>query len=121
MPFELCNASSTFQRLMNFVFDDYIRKFILVYLDDIIIFSKNLADYIYHVRLVFQRLREVTLQIKTRKCDFFKRELTFLRHVIGRDRIKTDSKKIEQMVNLKELTNKRELRSALELFSYYQK
>src|ERR1043165_9485592 len=71
-----------------------LQKMTNLHLNNIIIFSKNLADYVHYVRLVFQKLREVTLQIKIRKYEFFKRELTFLGYVIERDGIKTDSKKI---------------------------
>jgi len=75
MPFGLCNAPATFQRLINQVLRKYLRKFILVYLDDIIIYSKTFEEYKEHVRLVFEVLQAASLMMKLKKCKFAQKEL----------------------------------------------
>src|SRR6266498_1512514 len=70
MPFSLCNIPATFQHLMNQVLRKYLEKFILVYLDDIIIYSKTFEEYKEYVRLVFEALREASLMMKLKKCKF---------------------------------------------------
>ena len=78
MPFGLCNVPATFQRLMNQVLRKYLRKFILVYLDDIIIYSKTFKEHKEHVQLVFEALRATSLMMKPKKCKFVQKELDFL-------------------------------------------
>ena len=119
MPFGLCNAPATFQRLMNQVLRKYLGKFVLVYLDNIIIYSKIFEEHKEHVRLVFEALRAASLMIKPKKCKFAQKELRFLRHIISAEGIRTDPDKIAKMVTLSPLTNLKELRSRLGLFSYY--
>src|SRR6266540_4027270 len=119
MPFSLCNASATFQRLMNQVLRKYFGKFVLVYLDDIIIYSKTFEEHKEHVKLVFEALRAASLMIKPKKCKFAQKELRFLRHIISAEGIRTDPDKIAKMVTMSPLTNLKELRSRLGLFSYY--
>src|SRR6266540_564335 len=120
MPFRLCNVPATFQRLMNQVLRKYLGKFVLVYLDDIIIYSKTFEEHKEHVRLVFEVLRAVSLMMKPKKCKFAQKELRFLGHIISAEGIRTDPDKIAKMVTLSPPTNLKELRSRLGLFSYYQ-
>ncbi len=68
MPFGLCNASATFQRLMNKVLRKYLEKFVEVYLDDVIIHFRIKEEHIKHVRAVFQKIREANLKLKLTKC-----------------------------------------------------
>ena len=70
MPFGLCNAPSTFQRLMNYVLQDYIGKFLAIYLDDIIIYSKTFEQHIDHINSILKALRDSFLKIKLHKCFF---------------------------------------------------
>src|SRR6266540_4435342 len=119
MPFDLCNAPATFQHLMNQVLRKYLGKFVLVYLDDIIIYSKTFEKHKEHVRLVFQALRAASLMMKSKKYKFAQKELRFLGHIISADGIRTDPEKITKMVTLSSPTNLKELRSRLDLFSYY--
>ncbi len=119
MPFGLCNAPATFQCLMNQVLRKYLRKFVLVYLDDIIIYSKTFEKHKKHIRLVFEALRAAFLMMKPKKCKFAQKELWFFRHIISAEGIRTDLDKITKMVTLSPPTNLKELRLRLGLFFYY--
>ncbi len=72
MPFGLCNAQASFQRLMDRILEPYLRKFVLVYLDDIIIYSKTFEKHLENIIEILKLLREEELKIKTRKCEFAK-------------------------------------------------
>src|ERR1044071_2499977 len=93
MPFRLNNASVTFQRLMNEILRDYLRKFVIVYLDDIVIFSKNKKSHKRHVRKVLNKIREAKLKIKLLKCQWFKKEIKFVGDRISKKRIKPNEEK----------------------------
>ncbi len=104
---------------MNQVLRKYFKKFILIYLNDIIIYSKTFEEYKEHIKLVFEALQAASLMMKPKKCKFAQKELRFLGHIISAEGIRTDSDKIVKMVILSSLTNLKELRSKLDLFSYY--
>ncbi len=104
---------------MNQVLRKYLGKFILVYLDDIIIYSKTFEKYKEHVRLIFEVLRAASLMMKLKKCKFAQKELRFLGHIISAEGIRTDPDKIAKMVTLSPPSNLKELRSRPGLFSYY--
>ncbi len=97
MPFGLVNAPATFQRLMNDILRDYLRKFYLVYLDDIIIYSKSLKDHKQHVRKVLQTIRLADLKLKPAKCKWFKQEITFLDHKIRVNGIKLNDYNLKKI------------------------
>jgi len=120
MPFGLCNVPATFQRLMNQVLRKYLRKFILIYLNDIIIYSKTFKEYKEHVKLVFEALQATSLMMKPKKYKFAQKELRFLGHIISTEGIRIDPDKIAKMVTLASPTNLKELKSRLGLFSYYR-
>ena len=122
MPFGLAYAPGTFQRLMNNILHDYIGRFVAVYLDDIIVYSKgSLENHIDHIRQVFETLRRAHLKIKLKKCYFCFPNIHFLGHVVGRDGINPDPEKIEKVRNFPVPANVSQLRSALGLFSYYRR
>ena len=97
MPFNLINILTTFQRLMNNVLQDYLRKFCLMYLDDIIIYSKSLKDHKRYVRKVLQAIRSAGLKLKPAKCRWFKQEITFLDHKIEVNEIKPDDYNLKKI------------------------
>ncbi|KAL6319749.1 hypothetical protein AAG906_036807 [Vitis piasezkii] len=95
MPFGLTNAPATFCNLMNDVLFDYLDAFVVVYLDDVVVYSKTLTEHEKHLRLVFQRLRENRLYVITEKCEFAQEEITFLGHKIDACPIGMDKGKVE--------------------------
>ena len=99
VPFGLTNAPTTFMCLMNSVFSGYLDKFVLVFLDDIIIYSKNEEEHEDNLRLTLQLLREDQLYAKLRKCDFYRDRIQYLGHIISKEGISMDPEKIEAIMN----------------------
>ena len=95
MPFGLTNAPATFQRLMETCLGDLNLHWCIIYLDDIVIFSKDLASHLKRLKAVFQKLEEAGLKLKPSKCELFWRQLTYLGHVISAKGVATDEDKIE--------------------------
>ncbi len=95
MPFGLCNAPATFQRLMERCMGDMNLRECLIYLDDIIIFSSDFGEHLRRLEAVFTQLRKFNLKLKTSKCEFFRREVVYLGHVVSEEGIKTDPTKIQ--------------------------
>ncbi len=90
MPFGLTNTPIIFQHLMNDVFCEYLDDFVVCYIDDIFIFSKNMADHEHHVRLVLEKLQEVGHNAKLEKCEFHQSKMGFLGYIISRGDICMD-------------------------------
>lgn len=83
MPFRLTNGPTTFCNLMNDLLYEYLDRFVVVYLDDIVVYSESLANHLDHLRLLFSRLREHKLFVKKEKCEFCHREIIFLGHRVS--------------------------------------
>ncbi len=111
IPFELKGTPATFQRLMQKVLGKYMWDFILIYLDDIIIYSKSLREHIDHIRLVFQALQEAELKIKMEKCAFAWKELKYLGFRIGQDGVAVDPDKIKAIEEQSPPTNQTGIRA----------
>ncbi|GET01638.1 retroviral-like aspartic protease 1 [Rhizophagus clarus] len=121
MPFGLCNAPATFQRLMDTVLRDILWQFVVVYIDDINVGSKTFEEHLLHLEQVFSRLAQAGLKLSPEKCFFFKDEIPFLGHVVSRHGIQTDPEKLRVIKEFpipKDLT---QLRGFIALASYYQK
>jgi hypothetical protein len=121
MPFGLCNAPSTFQAVMNSIFRPYLRKFVLVFFDDILIYSPNWTMHIEHVKTAFEILRHHQFFIKLNKCVFGQQEVEYLGHIVTSQGVKADKGKIQSMLNWPCPTNVSELRGFLGLTGYYRK
>ncbi|KAI4293155.1 hypothetical protein PAPHI01_2429 [Pancytospora philotis] len=117
MPFGLCNAPATFQRIMNQAFQND-RAFVLPYFDDIIIFSKTPEEHIEHLEIVLARLKGINMALNRKKCMFLKPEVKILGFVISKDSVRPDPEKIVAIQNYKRPENLSELRSFLGLVNY---
>ena len=120
-PFELTNAPSVFMDLMNRVFRPYLDKFVIVFIDDILVYSSSNDDHEKHLRIVLQTMRDKQLYAKLSKCEFWKDKVAFLGHVISKEGIFVDPKKIEAVVAWERPTNVTEVRSFLGLAGYYRR
>jgi len=121
MSFGLTNAPAYFMYLMNKVFMEYLDKFVVVFIDDILVFFKNKEEHEEHLRLVLQKLRENQLYAKLSKCDFWLREVSFLGHVISDGGIAVDPSKVQDVLNWNPPKNVSEIRSFLGLAGYYRR
>ena len=121
LSFGLTNAPSTFQSVMNAIFGDLVGKCVMVYLDDILVYSRTPAEHLAHLRAVLQRLREHKLYIKLSKCAFNKPELTYLGHVVGRTGVRVDPDKVRALREFPQPRNITELRAFLGLANYFRK
>jgi hypothetical protein len=121
MPFGLTNVLSTFMRLMNEVLKDFIRKFVIVYLDDILIFSKTKVEHMKHLATMMKRLQQEKLLINMKKYSFMKTELIYLGFVISVDKLRMDLDKVEVIKNWPSPKNIFEVRSFHGLASFYRK
>ncbi len=121
MPFGLCNAPATFQRLMGVVLGDLTFDILLIYLDDIIVFSKDFESHCQRLEIVFNRLRQHGLKLKPSKCFLLKPEVKFLGHLISSQGIKVDGEKTQALESWPAPKNVKELRQVLGFMSYYRR
>jgi hypothetical protein len=121
LPFGLTNAPATFMHLMHETFREYLDDFVLVFLDDILIFSKTLADHERHVRLVMDKLRAAKLYAKESKCEFFKTEVEFLGHIVGRDGVRMMQDKVQAISDWPTPSKVGDVRAFLGTAGYYRK
>ena len=99
MPFGLCNAPTTFMRVMNDALRSFLDEFVIVYLDDILIFNKSQEEHVKHVRKVLDIMRKEQLNLKMSKCEFRKISLVYLGHIVGGGELKIDPSKFSVIVN----------------------
>ncbi|XP_041935239.1 uncharacterized protein LOC121697664 [Alosa sapidissima] len=121
MPFGLCNAPGTFQRLMERIFGDQSFHALLLYLDDIVIFSTTFQQHLERLEMVLTRLQQQDLKLKLKKCRFFQTEVSYLGHVISASGVATDPEKIRVVAEWKRPSTVKELRSFLGFASYYRR
>ncbi|KAG8503406.1 hypothetical protein CXB51_001385 [Gossypium anomalum] len=121
MPFGLTNAPAAFMDLMNRVFQPYLDRFVVVFIDDILVYSETETKHDEHLRIVLQVLREKELYAKFSKCEFWLREVTFLGHVVSAEGIKVDPRKIEAVLEWKPPRSVSKIQSFLGLAGYYRR
>ncbi|GJX93646.1 reverse transcriptase domain-containing protein [Tanacetum coccineum] len=121
MPFGLTNSLAVFMDLMNRVCKPYLDKFVIIFIDDILIYSKTKEEHEIHLKLVLELLRREKLYAKFFKCEFWLQEVHFLGHVVNQSGIHVDPSKIEAVENWKAPTTPSEVRSFLGLAGYYRR
>ena len=121
VPFGLTNAPAMFMDLMNRVFRSYLDKFVVVFIDDILVYSNSNLEHEQHLRQVLLTLREHRLYAKLSKCEFWLKEVIFLGHVISAEGISVDPRKVEALMKWERPTNVTEIRSFLGLAGYYRR
>eukprot|EP00253_Pinus_taeda_P022101 PITA_22101 len=120
-PFGLTNTPATFMCLMNSIFHPYLDRFVLIFIYDILIYSRTIEEHYEHLRMVLQTLREHQLYAKFSKCDFFKEEIQYLGHVITKDGIAVDPEKIKAIMEWPVPKDVADVRSFMGLAGYYRR
>uniref|UniRef100_A0A8C2GGE5 Gypsy retrotransposon integrase-like protein 1 n=2 Tax=Cyprinus carpio TaxID=7962 RepID=A0A8C2GGE5_CYPCA len=121
MPFGLCNAPATFQRLMQAIMSDLVFQIVLIYLDDLLVYSSTFHEHLVRLETVFKRLRETGLKVKIEKCHFLQAEVRFLGHQVSAQGVSTDPDKISAVREWPVPSTLKELRSFLGFCSYYRR
>ena len=121
MPFGLTNAPATFQRLMESCLSDLHLNWCIIYLDDVIIFSRTPEEHIAWLEAVFKKISDAGLKLKPSKCEFFKKQIHYLGHIVSNNGIETDPKKIEAIVKWPGPHTVNEVRKSLGFTNYYRK
>jgi len=121
LPFGLCSAPASFMRLMHHIFDDLLDQCVVIFIDDVLIYSRTKDEHDKHVRMVLDRLRQHSLFAKLSKCSFFKPEVEFLGFVVGRHGVGMEQAKIKAVLDWPAPENRKQLMSFLGLANYYRK
>jgi hypothetical protein len=121
MSFGLTNAPAYFMYLMNKVFMEYLDTFMVVFIDDILVYSRNEKEHEEHLRLVLQKFRDNQLYAKFSKCEFWLKEVSFLGHVITGGGIAVDPGKVRDVLNWEPPMTVSEIRSFQGLVGYYRR
>ena len=121
MPFGVTNAPATFQRMMNTIFKEELDSFILVYLDDILVFSRTVEEHISHLRTALRKLRDAKLFARLHKCSFFQERVENLGFDISRDGIQQSPEKICMVVEWPRPQSVKDVRSFLGVANFYRR
>jgi hypothetical protein len=121
MSFGLTNAPTHFMYLMNSVFMSELNKFIIVFIDDILIYAKSEEEHARHLRIILQQLWDHQLYVKFSKCAFWLKEVPFLEHIISAEGVVVDPSKVQEVLDWKSLRSVTQIRSFLGLAGYYRR
>jgi hypothetical protein len=121
LSFGLTNALAYFMYLMNKVFMEYLDKFVVVFIDDILIYSRSEEEHEEHLHLVLQKLREHRLYAKLGNCEFWMQQVAFLRHVMSKGGISVDPSKVQNVLSWNAPTSVDDIKSFLGLAGYYRR
>ena len=121
MPFGLTNAPAEFMDLMHRVFQPYLDQFVIVFVDDILVYSQSEWEHEYYLRIVLQLLRDHQLYAKFSKCEFFLTEVRFLGHMVSASGVSVDREKVESMMSWERSKSVFEIHSFLGLAGYYRR
>ena len=121
MPFRLTNEPATFMDLMHRVFQPYLDQFVVVFVDDILIYSQLEWEHEYHLRIVLQLLRDHQLYTKFSKCKFWLNEVIFFGHVVSTSSMSVDQEKVEVVMSWERPKSVFEIRSFFRLAGYYRR
>jgi hypothetical protein len=121
MSFGLTNAPTYFMYLMNMIFMPELDKFVVVFIDDILVYSKNEKDHEEHLTIILTRLRDHKLYAKFSKCEFWLKKVPFLGHILSKNAVSVDPSKVQEVMDWKAPTTVSEVRSFLGLAGYYRR
>jgi hypothetical protein len=121
MSFGLTNTPTYFMYLMSKVFMEYLDKFVMVFIDDILVYSRSEEEHEEHICLVLQKLQEHRLYAKLSKCEFWMKQVAFLGHVISKGGISVDPRKVQDVLSWNAPTSVSDTRSVLGLAGFYQR
>ena len=121
ISFGLTNVPAACMNLMNKVFREYLDKFVIIFIDDILVYSHTMEENKLHLKIALEKLREKKLYVKFLKCEFWLRKVSFLGHVVSSEGISVHPSKIEAMSQWKQPTNATEVRRFLGLAGYYRR
>jgi hypothetical protein len=119
MPFGLCNAPATFQRMMNDILRDFLHKFFIVYLDDVCIYTRTLEEHLEHLCLVLQRFKEEGLKLRLKKCFFGLQEMEYLGYTVLAGKISVSTKKVKAVADWPVPTTQKEVRTFVQFCNFY--
>ncbi len=121
MPYGLSNSPSVFQEFMNEVFREFLHQFVIVYIDDILIYSRNLAEHRHHVTQVLEQLRRHHLYLKLEKCEFHRPTVQFLGYIVSTDGIQMDQGKVQAIRDWPQPQSVKELQRFLGFANFYRR
>jgi hypothetical protein len=121
MPFGLTNAPAYFMNLMNKVFMEELDKFVVIFIDDILVYSRSTEEHGQHLRIVLGKLRDHQLYAKFSKCEFWLQKVGFLGHILTTEGVAVDPEKVAAVANWKRPTSVTEIQSFLGLAGYYKR
>ena len=121
LPFGLCNAGATFQRLMQLALAGLSWEMVLVYIDDLIVHSRTFEEHLGHLKQVFDKLSAAGLKMSPKKCDFSRREVVFLGHIVSERGVETDPSKTAAVAEWPKPTRLKEVQAFLGLCGYYRR